>query len=412
MSYNAANIRDAIIELLDGTTSSIRAVTSATFAFGVFAGQPVAAQEALVTDTATGTHRFDVEFGPLTDHISTPSPSAATSRLARLQVSIPVWTKVATTVEESERRSRLAAIRDDCETAMQALGFPGNLRQTAAAGATNLAGGMMSGLAWRIESEQWDRNLIISRIECECLVTIGLGDPIQIFGSLLELWWDFNDASTITTAGGSGTSLTSITDKSGNGHTGTPVGTFTWFASGGPNGRGYVTNVTDASNTYVGCTGLPITSASRISRMAVSRIRVLDPPEGGVALILGMRSVGPPQVYSTLSYSHDSFGPPSLVWYTQAGLGYDTAAVTPPAVQVGTWNDGQHHMLAGGSLVRHRHQQEVGGDYPLHATYDSTTAIRACERRTDCSTAIMLVGEPSLDQIARYTAWAHAVHAL
>ena len=175
--------RTAIIELLEGDIGTIFTVAANTFAFGVFEGQPDGAQRALATDRATATHRFDVEFGEVVDHEATPLSAKASTRIVRVAVAIPVWTKTATTIEETARRELLASIEGDCDTAIRALSFPGNLTQTSGSVATDIAGGFMTAAGgqgaptWSLEFADWDRNIIKSRIDGE--ITVSITQPVS-----------------------------------------------------------------------------------------------------------------------------------------------------------------------------------------------------------------------------------------
>lgn len=170
--------RTALIELLEGDIGTGFTVTAGSFVFGVFEGQPDAAKRALATDRATADHRFDVEFSEVEDHPATPLSAKSSTRLVRVRTSIPIWTKTATTVEESARKALLASIESDCSTVIRALTYPGNLDATAASVSTNIVGGIMTAPGgtgsptWAVENADWDSKLIKSRIDGEITVTI------------------------------------------------------------------------------------------------------------------------------------------------------------------------------------------------------------------------------------------------
>lgn len=168
--------RTMVIEIMDGTSGSDRTVTANLFGFGAFDGQPDMAKQAMSVHTYT--HRFDVEFTELGDHEASPLSAKAGTRIVRLGVSIPIWTHTKTTVEETARRSTLASIESDAETAIQALHFRDNMSTTSGAVSTNIVGGLLSGPGgqgapiWTLESAEWDLNLIKSRIDGEAVITI------------------------------------------------------------------------------------------------------------------------------------------------------------------------------------------------------------------------------------------------
>ena len=155
MAINAANIRTSIIELLEGDIGSIRTLTAAEFKFGVFEGQSVTAQQAKTLDTSTGVHWFDVQLGSLTRHPASTHSALHSRRIARLDVTIPVWTRLSSTVQETQRKSDLANIESDLDDAVQALHYPDNLQQTAAAGATNIISGLLLGPGEQAGPPEW-----------------------------------------------------------------------------------------------------------------------------------------------------------------------------------------------------------------------------------------------------------------
>jgi len=284
MSHSTEHIRTAVIELLNGTTSSIRQMTAATFAFGVFEGQPDGAQRALIADTATGAHRFDVEVGRVSNHESSSPSFASTRRLVAVRVSIPVWTKVSTTIEQSDRRSRLASIRDDCDAAMQALAYPGNLRQTSGADDTNIASGCLTGLTWRLERQLWDRGYIVSRIEGQALLrqTVlthaetfdadwlvnsinGIADSQLIHGYLAE------DSDTYRTIGAGGVSA--LHDFVGGNDFQQDIASRqpAMDATGAPGGRGRITFNDTASQFLQHAAWFTISTGDRLGVLSVEQ---------------------------------------------------------------------------------------------------------------------------------------------
>lgn len=182
MSFNAANIRTAILELLEGDIGAIRTVSADTFEYGVFDGLSQQAVEGKLT-ASSASHMFDVAVSVTDNHPNTNSPNTGSRRLMRARVSIPIWTRTKTTAEESARKTTLASIRDDADTALQALGYPGNLTETSASAATNIRGGLLygpggtGGPAWSIESVDWERGIVRSHIDALALVDVSQTSP-------------------------------------------------------------------------------------------------------------------------------------------------------------------------------------------------------------------------------------------
>lgn len=177
MALNSANIRQAIIDVLESNVGTLQ-IDAGKFAFGVFDGQPTAAQQAKAVQTTIATHRFDVELGQLRNNEASTVGVNSTRRIADLDVRIPIWTHVGTTAQETERKAILATIASDCESAIQVLGHPSNLAQSAAAGETNIVSGMMLGPSgngtpeYRAVSADWQKQLVQSEIVGTLIVTV------------------------------------------------------------------------------------------------------------------------------------------------------------------------------------------------------------------------------------------------
>lgn len=152
MAINAASIRIAITELLEGTIGTTRTVTSGVFTSGVHRTQPTLAQQSKALIAAQQV--FDVELGPQLVHEASPMQMAG-DRIEALEVLINVWRHLPEDIEsdpggaytESYRLTAKSAMAAALDTACLALSWPGNLAQTAAAASTGIVSGRMEGLS-------------------------------------------------------------------------------------------------------------------------------------------------------------------------------------------------------------------------------------------------------------------------
>lgn len=178
MAINAANIRTAITELLEGDIGTTRTVTSGVFGEGVWVGQQDSQKQAEILDTNTATYKFDVELGGLEHHPATPISIKGNTRIALLGVLIRVWGKLATEPERAQRKTDLAALESALDTAIQALCFPSNLSQTSSAAATNIVSGLLNGpgglgIPEATEPEEnWELKIVTAEINASAILTV------------------------------------------------------------------------------------------------------------------------------------------------------------------------------------------------------------------------------------------------
>lgn len=177
MAFAAEAIRQAIIERLEGGTGPVT-VDAGTFKFGVFEGQPDAAKQSKAMQADVAAHRFDVKFSPLRNSEASTVGTNTARRIVEVDVTIPVWTHVKTTAQETERKAILAAIESDCEDAIQVLGYPSSLSATAASEATSIVSGLMLGPGavsmptFETLEADWAKQLIKSQIVGTLIVTV------------------------------------------------------------------------------------------------------------------------------------------------------------------------------------------------------------------------------------------------
>lgn len=143
MAYNAAHIRTAIIELLEGTIGSVRTVTAGQFTADVFEAQDDIAKQGL--SLADRTQHFDVQIAPLRSNDATPIAANGSFRLSNLLVTIPVWRHANAENRRTQRFADLAEFENALDTAQQALAFTDNLATTSSAQSTGIVNGLLIG---------------------------------------------------------------------------------------------------------------------------------------------------------------------------------------------------------------------------------------------------------------------------
>lgn len=181
MSFNAAAVRRAIRDVLEGASGTVRTVASGTMVSGVFEGQQDAAQKA---KTLLAEHRFDVRLASLRNHEASPVGAIGSYRLARVEIFVEVLTATRTVVQIDARDTLLAAIASDMDEAIQALAFPANVATTAALAATGIVSGLLTGPGgegvpeWTEVAQDWERQEIRSRISASATLRIEQDVPL------------------------------------------------------------------------------------------------------------------------------------------------------------------------------------------------------------------------------------------
>lgn len=176
MTYKATAIRGAIKGVMEGRLGTVRTCPDGMFKYGVFDGQPLIATQALAIDIRFH-HRFDIVFGPLRRHESTPVSTQSSFRMSRLAIEIPIWTTLATTVQLEARDAQRSLVAADASTAMEALTRPNALTVDNLGVPTGIVSGLLSGDGdaypeWGITSEDWTLGLLKSRITATAIVVI------------------------------------------------------------------------------------------------------------------------------------------------------------------------------------------------------------------------------------------------
>lgn len=165
-----AAIRTALIELMQGQLGAVRVLTPGVFQFGVFEGQPIAAQQAQSMDSRYR-HRFDVIVNSAKPHKASPISAKANYRIEARAVTVRISTHLASSADQTARIAARDQLEQDCSDAIGVLSYPGNLRATSAAVVTDITSGMLVGAEdgqgiprWEVVAEDWKRQLLVSRI--------------------------------------------------------------------------------------------------------------------------------------------------------------------------------------------------------------------------------------------------------
>lgn len=156
---SATTIRDSIILLMEFGMPQVD-----VFKFGVFDGQPVAAQQAMAMEQPYQ-HRFDVQVSSAKPHRATPISTKASYRVESRSVTIRIYTHLNASSDQAARIAARARVEENCDIAISRLCYPGLLY------APEIVSGMMCGAEdgsgfprWEEVSEDWKRQLHLSRI--------------------------------------------------------------------------------------------------------------------------------------------------------------------------------------------------------------------------------------------------------
>jgi hypothetical protein len=179
VSWDAAALRCAIGDLLEGRIGLVRTLDEGRFAPGVFKGQPEETQKSLAVQTQTARHRYDVELGGMRNHIATGVATLGPRRIAEVGVTVRVTTAVVTPNQRAQRDTDIGEILQDCSDAAWALAYPGCLAETFEGDATGLIdGGSLLGPGdasvadVQIVNEDWQRQLITTEIRGRVIVDL------------------------------------------------------------------------------------------------------------------------------------------------------------------------------------------------------------------------------------------------
>ena len=176
MSYlQQKYIRTAIVELVRGSIGTTRVVPAGMFGEGVHAGQKPSAQQAKALNR-NYTHRFDVAVRVAGVHEASAVSVKTSSRISRFAVEIMFTTKLKSVVQDEARDDVLARVAGDGDVVIQALNYPNNLLTTNDGEATGIVSGMLLGPdntstpRWELVEENWEQQLLRSRIVAEAIV--------------------------------------------------------------------------------------------------------------------------------------------------------------------------------------------------------------------------------------------------
>ena len=174
----ASLLRASIIDLMQGSLGSVRRLPLGLFGFGVFDGQPNAAQQARSMDPRYQ-HQFDVVVGSAKPHKATPLSTKASYRVEARAITIRVYTHLSTTADQAARLEQREKIEQACADAIGVLSYPGNLERTAGGYATDIVSGVLvggdDGSGWpKYEqvTEDWKKQLHTCRIVGVAIVRV------------------------------------------------------------------------------------------------------------------------------------------------------------------------------------------------------------------------------------------------
>jgi len=177
-AFSKTNIRQMVEERLEGTsTAGNRAMSAGVFQNNVHSGKRLSAKQALAMNTGA-TYSYDVKVGSLQNHEATPNSALANKRIAIAPVTITVWGKLATTVQDAQREADIEAMYAACEDAAQALAEPNTMTTTAGSAATGIITGRLgdaSGAGTPVVEElveDWDAGLMEQQITAGALLDI------------------------------------------------------------------------------------------------------------------------------------------------------------------------------------------------------------------------------------------------
>lgn len=177
MSFSQASaIRQAITELLRGSSGTTRIVPQGLFEPGVFAGQKPAAQQSKAIDHRY-VHRFDISISRQAPNAATPmGASNSPHRISDFTITINITTRLKAVTRDDAREEQRSQIEGDCDLAVQALNRTNNLDSTLDAHVTGIVSGLLRGPGglstpvWELVEENWEQHLLRSRIVAEAIV--------------------------------------------------------------------------------------------------------------------------------------------------------------------------------------------------------------------------------------------------
>ena len=164
MTLAAAAILTAIEEVCLGTIGSVETVTAGTVERGAY--QPV--DDDRIAAAARTKPRFEVEWKGERDTGLVPRMSSHASYEIKLLVRLVYPTDFE--LQPDERRAQRAAGAVTANKIRNALTRPGNLTQTSAAVATELASGCLKKAETAVVREDFKRRVWIAEIACTALV--------------------------------------------------------------------------------------------------------------------------------------------------------------------------------------------------------------------------------------------------
>lgn len=176
--YRPDAILGAITALLHGFIGAVRRVPPKMFQDGVFEGQDPDVMRAAVLDI-NYQHRFDVKIVSGVPHESTPVSACGPSMNQLDTITIDIWTRLDTRVQQAARREQRVRLLKNINTAKQALTYRNNLLADDNGVPTGIVSGMLTnpdgtfrGVESYEVSEDWTAGIHRARIDAGAIVEI------------------------------------------------------------------------------------------------------------------------------------------------------------------------------------------------------------------------------------------------
>lgn len=159
-------IRCAIQDVLEGNLGPVR-LEAGVFLRGVHAGLPIDKLKS-ICKSEDARHRYDIVFGGLGQHGSSPVMNIGSREIALQPVTIQCWTHKRSTLDPDERDEVLDQLHADADDARQALSRMRALFTTLSGDATILCGdammvgpgGVTSAPDMTAPQEDWENSLV------------------------------------------------------------------------------------------------------------------------------------------------------------------------------------------------------------------------------------------------------------
>lgn len=175
MTFHAEAVHQSVCDVLDGAQGPYASQLAKLFAPGTFEGQTDRAAQA---KTIAAEHTYDVILGTLRDHEGSPVGAIGSFRLAVLEITVRVLTRLA---PQNDHAARLQVARQTArrlDLVSQSLGTPHALDATASGETTGIISGLLRGPAGDGFPEvspgvyEWEKRQATHEIRARAIVRI------------------------------------------------------------------------------------------------------------------------------------------------------------------------------------------------------------------------------------------------